>query len=75
MTAHFVLILFTLAVLFILFLVISRTMNNTINLLVKLEYLFQKEHELKQEAFDVKRLMEQQALMDEMEDEDESGDK
>lgn len=75
MTAHFVLILFTLVVLFILFLVISRTMNNTINLLVKLEYLFQKEYELKQEAFDVKRLMEQQALMNEMEDEDESGDK
>ena len=70
MTAHLVLVLFTLLSLFILFLVISRTMNNTINLLIKLEYLFQKEFDLKQEALEVKRIMEQQAIMDDMENED-----
>jgi len=62
-------------VLFILFLVISRTMNNTINVLIKLEYLIQKEFDLKQEALEVQRMMEQQALMnDNMGNEDESSD-
>ena len=51
----------TLLLIFILFLVISRTLNNMINLLIKLEYSIQKEFDLKQEALEVRRLMEEEA--------------
>ncbi len=51
---------FTLFGVFILFLVVSRTLNNCINLLIKLEYLMQKEHDLKLEALEVRKLMEEQ---------------
>jgi hypothetical protein len=45
-----------------MFLVISRTLNNMINLLIKIEYSLQREYDLKQEALEVKRLMEEEAL-------------
>ncbi|MBN1759853.1 MAG: hypothetical protein JW863_16115 [Chitinispirillaceae bacterium] len=54
----------TLLLIFIMFLVISRTLNNMINLLIKLEYSIQKEFDLKQEALEVRRLMEEEALRD-----------
>ncbi|NLE02931.1 MAG: hypothetical protein GX640_23935 [Fibrobacter sp.] len=50
----------TLFFLFVLFLVISKTMNNMINLLLKSEYLFQKEIELKNEALEVHMIMQAQ---------------
>lgn len=51
----------TLLLIFIMFLVISRTMNNIINLLIKMEYSVQKEFDLKQEALEVRRLMEEES--------------
>lgn len=51
----------TLLLIFIMFLVISRTMNNIINLLIKMEYSIQKEFDLKQEALEVRRLMEEES--------------
>ena len=51
----------TLLLIFIMFLVISRTLNNMINLLIKMEYSLQKEFDLKQEALEVRRLMEEES--------------
>lgn len=59
MVAHYLLAGSTLIVIFILFLVISRTLNNMINLLVKLEYLLQKEIDFKQEVREVRLMMEE----------------
>ena len=52
----------TLLIVFIMFLVISRTLNNMINLLIKIEYSLQKEFDLKQEALEVRRMMEEESL-------------
>ncbi len=60
MIGHYVLAGTTIFLIFMLFLVISRTMNNTINLLVKLNYLLQKEFDLKKEALEVRKMMEEQ---------------
>jgi hypothetical protein len=59
--AHYILIGFALFLLFIMFLVLSKTFNNTVNLLIKLEFLFQKEYDLKREALEVRHIMEEQA--------------
>jgi hypothetical protein len=58
MVIHLILAGIALAAIFIMFLVISRTLNNIINLLIKLEYLIQKEFDLKKETLEVQRLME-----------------
>ena len=50
----------TLLLIFIMFLVISRTLNNMINLMIKMEYSIQMEFDLKQEALEVRRLMEEE---------------
>jgi Na+-transporting NADH:ubiquinone oxidoreductase subunit NqrC len=60
MTGLFILAGGTLLLIFIMFLVISRTLNNMINLLIKMEYSLQKEFDLKQEALEVRRLMEEE---------------
>jgi hypothetical protein len=60
MIGHALLALGTLFMVFILFLVISKTMNNMVNQLLKVEYLFQKENDLKKEALQVRLIMEQQ---------------
>jgi sensor histidine kinase YesM len=60
MTGFYFIASFTLFGVFVLFLVASRTLNNCINLLIKLEYLMQKEHDLKLEALEVRKLMEEQ---------------
>jgi hypothetical protein len=44
---------------FILFLVLSKTLNNIMNNLVKLQYLLQKELDLKKEQLAIKNLMEE----------------
>jgi hypothetical protein len=61
MFGHYLLVSVTLFGIFILFLVISRTMNNIINFFIKLEYLLQKEYDLKLEALQVRMLMDEQA--------------
>jgi len=63
MVGHIIIATFTLFAIFILFLVISRTLNNLVNLLIKLEYLLKKEHELKLEALEVRMIMEEQATV------------
>ncbi len=45
---------------FILFLVLSKTLNNSINHLVKLHYLLQKEVDLKKERLVIARLLEEE---------------
>jgi low affinity Fe/Cu permease len=42
---------------FILFLVLSKTLNNTVNHLVKLDYLLQKEFDLKKEHVVIEQLL------------------
>jgi hypothetical protein len=61
MLAQYLLAGLTFTAVFILFLVLARTLNTIINLLVKLEYLVQKEYDLKQEQVEVRRMMEQRA--------------
>ena len=61
MLGHYLLAGATLLLIFILFLVISRTLNNMINLLIILDYSLKKEFELKQEALEVRRLMEEES--------------
>jgi hypothetical protein len=61
MVGHYLLAGGTLLVVFIFFLVISRTLTVMANLLVKIEYMLQKEYDLKQEALEVRRLMEEEA--------------
>jgi hypothetical protein len=61
MTGYIVLTSVTLFMIFILFLVVARTMNSIINMMIKTEYLLQKENELKTEALEVRRVLSQQA--------------
>lgn len=61
MLGHYFLAAAALAVVFVMFLVIARTLNSIINLLVKLEYLLQKECDRKKEMREVQLLMEQDA--------------
>ena len=63
MLVHYILAIFTLFMIFILFLVISKTVNNLINMLIKLEYLLQKENDLKEEALEVRKIMEEQLMI------------
>ena len=46
--------------LFVLFLVISRTLNATINHLMKLHYLIQKELDIKKERLEINKLLEEE---------------
>lgn len=57
MAGHIILALITLFVVFILFLVISKTINNMINLVIKIHYLLEKELELKKEALEVRLIL------------------
>ena len=61
MITHVILVGITLTAVFIMFLVISRTLNNIINLLIKLQYLVQKDFDLKKEIVEVRNLMAEDA--------------
>ena len=61
MLPHYLLAGATFIVLFVMFLVVARTLNSIINMLIKLEYLVQKEYDLKKELMDVRRLMDEEA--------------
>lgn len=65
MIGHYILAGITLLFVFIMFLVISRTLTTMINLLIKIEYSLQKEFDLKQEALEVRRLIEEESLREE----------
>lgn len=45
---------------FILFLVLGRTLNNIINHLTKLEYLLQKELDLQQEVLTIQKMLDEE---------------
>ena len=47
----------SLIVVFILFQVISRTVNSIVNQLTKTEYLVQKEYDFRKEALEIKRVI------------------
>ena len=47
---------------FVLFLVIARTMNNLVNQLSKMEYLLQRDLEFRKESAEIKRLLELEKL-------------
>lgn len=64
MIGHYILAAVTLAMVFIMFLVLSKTLNNIINLLIKMEYSLQRELDLKEEALEVRRLMEEESRKD-----------
>jgi len=64
MIMHFILVGMTLAAVFIMFLVISRTLNNIINLLIKLQYLLQRDYDLVKELSEVRTLMAEEAAED-----------
>ena len=42
---------------FILFLVISRTLNSIVNLLTKMDYLVRKEYDYRKEAIEIQKLL------------------
>ena len=74
MLPYYILSGITLFGLFVLFLVVSKTMNTIINHLIKLEYMFQKEFEFRKEEKEIKRMIqerlsERKAALEEEEEE------
>ena len=59
MLPYYILSSITLFGLFVLFLVLSKTMNGIINQLSKLEYMFQKEFEFRREEKEIKRMIQE----------------
>jgi uncharacterized protein (DUF3084 family) len=64
MMIYYVISAVTLAGLFILFLVLGKTLNNVINQLLKLEYMLQKELEFRQEEKEITRLIDEKMKSD-----------
>lgn len=76
MLPYYILSGITLFGLFVLFLVLSKTMNSIINHLLRLEYMFQKEFEFRKEEKEIKlmlqeKLAERGAALEEEEEEEE----
>lgn len=57
MVHYYVVSILFLAALFIMFLVVSKTLNGVINHLMKIEYLVQREKEYFQEGLEVRQLL------------------
>jgi hypothetical protein len=60
MMIHYVIALGALFGIFALFLVLSKTLNNVLNQFAKLQYLLQKEYDLKKERIAIAKLMMEQ---------------
>ena len=60
MTLHFFIAGAACFGIFILFLVLSRTLNAIVNHLVKLQYLLQKEYDMKKELLEINQLLEEE---------------
>jgi hypothetical protein len=58
----YVLAVFSFFALFVLFLVLSKTLNNIMNNLIKLQYLFQKELDYKKEQRAISELMQEEKM-------------
>jgi hypothetical protein len=54
---YYIIAAFALAGMFVLFLVLSRTLNSIVNHLTKLEYLLQKELDLQKEMIIIKKML------------------
>ena len=59
MLAYYIISGVTLFGIFVLFLVVSKSMNSIINQLLKLEYMFQKELEFRKEEKEIKRMIQE----------------
>jgi hypothetical protein len=60
MMIHYVIAMGALFGIFVLFLVLSKTLNNVLNQFAKLQYLLQKEYDLKKERIAIAKLMMEQ---------------
>jgi hypothetical protein len=60
MMIHYVIAMGALFGIFVLFLVLSKTLNNVLNQFAKLQYLLQKEYDLKKERIAIAKLMVEQ---------------
>jgi hypothetical protein len=60
MTMHFFIAGVACFGIFLLFLVLSRTLNAIVNHLVKLQYLLQKEFDMKKELLEINQLLEEE---------------
>jgi len=74
MILMYVLALCSLFAIFVLFLVLSKTLNNIMNNLIKLQYLVQKELDYKKEQFAITKLMAEQKAQKKPSEETESAD-
>lgn len=71
--AHYFITTFLIVGLFILFLVISKTLNGIVNYLIRIEFLVNTEYEFRREEMDVRRVLFESFMEDEeMEDSEES---
>lgn len=59
MIPYYILSGITLFGLFVLFLVLSKTLNGIINQFLKMEYMLQKEYEYKREEKEIRRMIEE----------------
>jgi hypothetical protein len=74
MILMYVLAACSLFAIFVLFLVLSKTLNNIMNNLIKLQYLLQKELDYKKEQLAISKLMEEQQANKKRPDEPENAD-
>lgn len=61
MISYYIVAVTTCFFLFIVFLVLSKTLNSIINELIKVEYMLQKEYEYKKEEVEISRMIEDSA--------------
>jgi hypothetical protein len=69
MISYYIVSIATCFFLFIVFLVLSKTLNGIVNELIKIEYMLQKEYEYKKEIEDINRMIE-----DSTEEKEKTGD-
>ena len=74
MLLHYLIAIAAFFGIFILFLVISRTLNSTINHLIKLQYLFQKEFDIKKERLEISQLLKEGKNSDDSQESPENGE-
>ena len=58
MISYYIVAITTCLFLFIVFLVLSKTLNGIVNELIKIEYMLQKEYEFKKEVEDISKMIE-----------------
>lgn len=63
--AHYFIAAFLIVGLFILFLVISKTLNGIVNYLIRIDFLINTEYEFRKEEIDVRRVLFESFMEDE----------